>query len=263
MLRWRMPPRFLPIPPRWGRALPLVEISCIFLVFELSQGWQWLLEVSSMPYWHRIGTNCVRTEPLIVAVYINFFCSDVVRVVFVGQFVHFTTSSSERPTSIIFLRNFSSRMNRSWIPKKNFFLHFFLNEFAMKYSWSPGTPSQDGDRGVAYSLNSNSESRWDPWCTGQISCSPPFRCARSVRTCNGRCRRPSVINMLCTMLWVQHRVIHTIRCSQLHESFVLILGWRDWTVDFVVGLVEERADSGGSRFSESSLERWRRAIASL
>ena len=25
-------------------------------------------------------------------------------------------------------------------------------------------------------------------------------------------------------------------------------------VDFVVGLVEERADSGGSRFSESSLE---------
>ena len=33
-------------------------------------------------------------------------------------------------------------------------------------------------------------------------------------------------------------------------------------VDFVVGLVEERADSGGSRFSESSLERWRRVIVS-
>ena len=27
-------------------------------------------------------------------------------------------------------------------------------------------------------------------------------------------------------------------------------------IDFVVGRVEERADSGGSRFSESSLERW-------
>ena len=34
-------------------------------------------------------------------------------------------------------------------------------------------------------------------------------------------------------------------------------------IDSVVGLVEERADSGGSRFSESSLERWRHAIVSL
>ena len=34
-------------------------------------------------------------------------------------------------------------------------------------------------------------------------------------------------------------------------------------IDFVVGLVEERVDSGGSRFSESSLERWRCVIVSL
>ena len=33
-------------------------------------------------------------------------------------------------------------------------------------------------------------------------------------------------------------------------------------IDFVEGLVEERADSGGSRFSESSLERWHGAIVS-
>ena len=44
-----------------------------------------------MPDWHRIGTNCVRTGPPIVAVHTNFFWSDVVRVVFVGQFVHLTT----------------------------------------------------------------------------------------------------------------------------------------------------------------------------
>ena len=31
---------------------------------------------------------------------------------------------------------------------------------------------------------------------------------------------------------------------------------------FAVGLVEERADSGGSRFSESSLERWYFALDS-
>ena len=44
-----------------------------------------------MPNWHRIGTNCVRTNPPIVSVHTNFFWSDVVRVVFVRQFVHITT----------------------------------------------------------------------------------------------------------------------------------------------------------------------------
>ena len=44
-----------------------------------------------MPNWHRIGTNCVRTNPPIVSVYTKFFWSDVVRVVFVRQFVHLTT----------------------------------------------------------------------------------------------------------------------------------------------------------------------------
>ena len=34
-------------------------------------------------------------------------------------------------------------------------------------------------------------------------------------------------------------------------------------IDSVVGLVEEHVDSGGSRFSESVLERCRHAIASL
>ena len=33
-------------------------------------------------------------------------------------------------------------------------------------------------------------------------------------------------------------------------------------IDSVVGLVEERVDSGGSRCSQSILERWHSAIAS-
>ena len=44
-----------------------------------------------MPNWHRIRTNCVRTNPPIVSVHTNFFWSDVVRVVFVRQCVHLTT----------------------------------------------------------------------------------------------------------------------------------------------------------------------------
>ena len=34
-------------------------------------------------------------------------------------------------------------------------------------------------------------------------------------------------------------------------------------IDFVVGRVEEHVGADGSRFSESILERWRYAIASL
>ena len=72
-------------------------------------------------------------------------------------------------------------------------------------------------------LCSSWESRGDPWCTGQISYSPLFRCARSARTCSRRCLRPSLISIPCTVLWVPYRVVHTTRCSQLHESFLLIL----------------------------------------
>ena len=56
----------------------------------------------------------------------------------------------------------------------------------------------------------------------KISYSPLFLFARSARTCRKRCRRPNMIDILFTVLWVPYRVIHTIRCSQLHESFVLI-----------------------------------------
>ena len=44
-----------------------------------------------MPYGHRVGTNCVRTDPPIVSIDSNFIFSDAVRVVFVRQFVHLTT----------------------------------------------------------------------------------------------------------------------------------------------------------------------------
>ena len=50
-----------------------------------------MLEVRAMPNWHRIGTNCVRTNPPIVSIDSNFLFSDAVRVVFVRQFVHLPT----------------------------------------------------------------------------------------------------------------------------------------------------------------------------
>ena len=43
-----------------------------------------------MPYRHRVGTHYVRTDPPVVSIYSNFIWSDVVRVILVRQFVHFT-----------------------------------------------------------------------------------------------------------------------------------------------------------------------------
>ena len=44
-----------------------------------------------MPYGHRVGTHYVRTDPPVVSIDSNFIWSDVVRVILVRQFVHFTT----------------------------------------------------------------------------------------------------------------------------------------------------------------------------
>ena len=39
--------------------------------------------------------------------------------------------------------------------------------------------------------------------------------SQEVRTCSKQCRRPSTTDILCTVLWVPHRVVHTVRCFQL------------------------------------------------
>ena len=84
----------------------------------------------------------------------------------------------------IFLRNFSSRMKPVVNTQEAPLLAFLLERVRDEVLVVPWFPSHNGARGVALSLYSNSESRRDPWCTGQISCSPLFRCARSARTCN-------------------------------------------------------------------------------
>ena len=60
------------------------------MVLEASQGRQCFFEITSMPYEHRVGTNKIRTDPPIVSIDSNFIRSDVVRVIFVRQYVHLT-----------------------------------------------------------------------------------------------------------------------------------------------------------------------------
>ena len=67
---------------------PILVISLILFILEATQGRQCFFEISSMPYGHRVGTNKIRTYPPIATVHTNFFCSSVVCVVLVRQFVH-------------------------------------------------------------------------------------------------------------------------------------------------------------------------------
>ena len=86
-----MPPRILPVPPRRGRTLPpILVINLILLILEATQGRLCFFEISSMPYGLRVGTNKIRTYPPIATIYVEFFFSSVVCVIFVRQFVHLT-----------------------------------------------------------------------------------------------------------------------------------------------------------------------------
>ena len=65
-----------------------------------------------------------------------------------------------------------------------------------------------------------------------------------------------------------HCVVGSVSSISLNSMFPIswivfwIFDWRDYIIGFVVGLVEEHVGSGGSRFSESILERWQSATAS-
>ena len=63
----------------------------------------------------------------------------------------------------------------------------------------------------------------DPWCIGQIFYSPSVSVAQEV-SARAIDDAHVPVFIFCTVLWVPYRVVHTIRRSQLHESFLLNLG---------------------------------------
>ena len=76
------------MPPRGRTLRPILVVRFILRFLEAVQCRQRFLEVTSMPHWHRIGTDKVRTDPLVATIYINsFFCGNM-GVVFVRQPVH-------------------------------------------------------------------------------------------------------------------------------------------------------------------------------
>ena len=67
---------------------PILVVRFVLRFLEAVQCRQRFLEVRSMPHWHRIGTDKVRTDPPVAAVHINFFFCGNMGVVFVRKPVH-------------------------------------------------------------------------------------------------------------------------------------------------------------------------------
>ena len=77
----------------------------------------------------------------------------------------------------------------------------------------------------------------------------PLFLLRDARMYNRRCLHSSTIGMLCTASWGPSRTIQTaLRCPR-PESSALTPHWTGCRLCFVVDLVEQHVDLGGSRFS--------------
>ena len=160
-------------------------------------------------------------------------------------------SYRRQSSSCPWLRNSGSRLNRSWMSWKCFFLHLFLQLVSRKVflvSWLF----------IIFDVHEVFISWWHTQglnkkihrMVDEIADWPLFLCATNARTCCRTCLYSSMMDTLRTAFWVPSRVIHITRSSQHPELFVLTLDWKDQMIDFVVDLVEKHVDLNDSQLSE-------------
>ena len=176
-----------------------------------------------MHYGHRVGTHYVRTDPPVVSIDSNFIWSDVVRVILVRQFVHFTTHffTATQFNHILaeLLITDEPVVNTQEMSLLAFLLERIRDEvlvipWLLPVTVPVGSPFLD----VVIGNREEIESVLDELLVLLRS-----RLQEVPRTCSRQCRRPSTTGIFCTVLWVAHRVVRINRCSQLHESCLLIL----------------------------------------
>ena len=211
-----MPPGILPLPPRQGRAFPPILVICLILCFlKALQGRQRFFEVRAMPYRHRVGPHKIRTYPPIATVYVEFFLCGNVGVVLVREFVHFANHFisatqfkhglsepciTNEPIVNVRVSSFPA-LFFELICSVVFSITFFLSVSVTVWSALPDVKVRNGEK-VKNGLD-------------VLPCFLSYHLERSARTCSRRCPRPSTTDTLCTVLWVQHRVVRTVQCFQL------------------------------------------------
>ena len=176
-----------------------------------------------MPDWHCIGTNLVRTNPPITLIIVNFLWSQMVGVIFVRKIIRLATkifgSTNFNHIFAEFFISYKSVVDTQEVLLLALLLEL-MSDVVFLVSWLlPVTVPVRSPFLYVVVRNRKEVHR----VLDEILILLCSFFARSARTCSRRCRCPSMINILCTAFWVPCRVIRTIRCSQLHESFVLIL----------------------------------------
>ena len=157
----------------------------------------------------------VRTDPPIVSIDSNFLFSDAVRVVFVRQFGHLTTyffiaANVKHVLAELFVAD-ESVVNTQEVLLLACRLERVRDEvlvvpWLLPVTVPVGSPFLD----VVIKNREEIHGVLDKFLVLLRS-----RFERSARTCNRRCRRSSMIDILCTVLWVQQREVRTVQCFQL------------------------------------------------
>ena len=176
-----------------------------------------------MPYGHRVGTHYVRMDPPIVSIDSNFLFSDTVRVVFVRQFVHLTTYFFIATDVKHILAELLIADEPVVDTQEMSLLAFLLERIRGKVLVIPrllpvtvpvGSPFLD----VLIGNRKEVRSVLDEFLVLLRSISQEVP-ARAVDDADVPVRQ----TYFAVCFGVPHRVVRAIRCSQLHESCLLLL----------------------------------------
>ena len=143
------------------------------------------------------------------------------RVVFVRQFVHFTTnlfSATDVKHVLAELLVSDEPVVDTQVELLLAFLLERICDVVLVIPWLLPVTVPVGSS-FLYVISRNREEDPIVYWTNFLFSSVPFR-KKCPHGAIDDADAPSMIDILCTVLWYPYRVVRTIRCSQLHESFL-------------------------------------------
>ena len=166
-----------------------------------------------MPDWHCVGTNLVRTNPPITFVFVNFLWSQLVCMIFVRKIIHLATkifgSTNLNHIPAEFVISYKSVVDTLEVLLFALLLGL-MGDVVFPVSRLLTVVVRSPFLYIVVRKRKEVHRVLDEFLI--------FLYERSARTCNRRCRRQSMIDILCTVLLAQHGLFRIIQCFQLHEK---------------------------------------------